>query len=990
MVIFIDLDGTRMRAESVRVPPSKWSDYVILGHPTDWWVEDKQGAFCLHHNHMDSQRGDDYLCTIASFIRKNEAGFAEAAFQRRRPPRHPRQPTTPTSFTLNPLQWFNSDGTHQSTRPKPLMFVIDTHHLFYILTRLEALGYNVGSLDERAVSPSRPMNYVDVYHGEDTSDTISLSSIRTSLSSVSKLSLGAGLWRRPEPRSVDEDLRYIFSSFTKIPALSLRAPGPKRIAEIAGDPPNENALPLDVFRNLQSLECRDIDPRTLLGWDKLSESLRSLTVIRSGLDDVSCLFIDGVLDDSSRRQPTPTPRVNDSHRQPSFPNTSLPESIAEDIEEIVVAPTSDDPSLASAPTESPTSLQLPSSKWAFLRFLSLCDNSLTFIPTESLLHLSSLTHIDLSSNLLVSIPPGLSSLYNLVLLNLSDNMIDTVQGIYKQLGQVLTLNLSHNRLDSLCGLERLMALERIDIRHNELEESGEVGRLALLPNIAEVSVEGNPFTEIESDFRVKCFDFFWKEGKTILLDGTQAGYYEKMNLTSTPPEQMSSTRPMSKAHSPPVVPVGVAPAAIAVPQAASDGASPSSSPAFSPSSSHQPSPLLSATGAKARKRRAKRIVDLDPDLGNVGHSCLTGSESHEEHSRAPTMSATSPLEEPTAPSAYLEPRPAPKPTPLSPVDSTASRSVVSRPPLDVVSVPYKHRRSQTESAPVSAMTESEDGPSPVLSRSPAEVTMSVRVSGRRSAARRGRAAASAFETPTGGLDKGMEKEIKEADAFRARIEALRSEMGDGWLKASPRAAPRSTTLTTAIHIPRRSLSFQSMGANLSKALGRLFGNKEMRLLMLGLDAAGKTTILYKLKLNQSVTTIPTVGFNVETVTYKNVKFNVWDVGGQDKIRPLWRHYYTGTQGLVFVVDSQDRERIDEAKQELHRILSDREMKDCLLLVFANKQDLPGAMSPAEVTEKMGLHRMRDRSWYVHPSCATTGEGLFEGLQWLSQNVKKRE
>lgn len=86
---------------------------------------------------------------------------------------------------------------------------------------------------------------------------------------------------------------------------------------------------------------------------------------------------------------------------------------------------------------------------------------------------------------------------------------------------------------------------------------------------------------------------------------------------------------------------------------------------------------------------------------------------------------------------------------------------------------------------------------------------------------------------------------------------------------------------------------------------------------------------------------PPVGFNVETVTYKNVKFNVWDVGGQDKIRPLWRHYYTGTQGLVFVVDSQDRERIDEAKQELHRILSDREMKDCLLLVFANKQDLPG-------------------------------------------------
>ncbi|PVU96144.1 hypothetical protein BB559_002499 [Furculomyces boomerangus] len=180
-----------------------------------------------------------------------------------------------------------------------------------------------------------------------------------------------------------------------------------------------------------------------------------------------------------------------------------------------------------------------------------------------------------------------------------------------------------------------------------------------------------------------------------------------------------------------------------------------------------------------------------------------------------------------------------------------------------------------------------------------------------------------------------------------------------------------------------------MGGNFSKMLQKLFGNKEMRILMLGLDAAGKTTILYKLKLNQSVTTIPTVGFNVETVTYKNIKFNVWDVGGQDKIRPLWRHYYTGTQALIFVIDSCDRDRIEEAKIELHRIINDREMRDCLLLVFANKQDLPDSMTPAEVTENLGLHKMRERQWYVHPSCAITGEGLFEGLNWLSQNIKLR-
>ncbi|WFD29123.1 ADP-ribosylation factor, Arf Arf6 [Malassezia sp. CBS 17886] len=177
-----------------------------------------------------------------------------------------------------------------------------------------------------------------------------------------------------------------------------------------------------------------------------------------------------------------------------------------------------------------------------------------------------------------------------------------------------------------------------------------------------------------------------------------------------------------------------------------------------------------------------------------------------------------------------------------------------------------------------------------------------------------------------------------------------------------------------------------MGAGISKMLSKVFGSREVRILMLGLDNAGKTTILYKLKLRQSVRTIPTVGFNVETVQYKNIKFNVWDVGGQDKIRPLWRHYYTGTNGLVFVIDSRDRARVDEAQQELHRILVDREMRGIPLLVFANKQDLAGALSPAEITERLGLQGAEDRLWSVHPSCATTGEGLFEGLTWLSQNI----
>ncbi|KAE8788834.1 ADP-ribosylation factor [Hordeum vulgare] len=183
---------------------------------------------------------------------------------------------------------------------------------------------------------------------------------------------------------------------------------------------------------------------------------------------------------------------------------------------------------------------------------------------------------------------------------------------------------------------------------------------------------------------------------------------------------------------------------------------------------------------------------------------------------------------------------------------------------------------------------------------------------------------------------------------------------------------------------------EEMGLTFTKLFSRLFAKKEMRILMVGLDAAGKTTILYKLKLGEIVTTIPTIGFNVETVEYKNISFTVWDVGGQDKIRPLWRHYFQNTQGLIFVVDSNDRDRVVEARDELHRMLNEDELRDAVLLVFANKQDLPNAMNAAEITDKLGLHSLRQRHWYIQSTCATTGEGLYEGLDWLSSNIANKE
>ncbi|XP_053991006.1 ADP-ribosylation factor 4-like [Hylaeus volcanicus] len=180
-----------------------------------------------------------------------------------------------------------------------------------------------------------------------------------------------------------------------------------------------------------------------------------------------------------------------------------------------------------------------------------------------------------------------------------------------------------------------------------------------------------------------------------------------------------------------------------------------------------------------------------------------------------------------------------------------------------------------------------------------------------------------------------------------------------------------------------------MGLALGKLFSRFFGKKEMRILMVGLDGAGKTTILYKLKLGEVVTTIPTIGFNVETVEYKNICFTVWDVGGQDKIRPLWRHYFSNTQGLIFVVDSNDRERIEGAREELHRMLQEDELRDAILLLFANKQDLPNAMAAGEITEKLHLQLIRNRNWFIQSTCATTGDGLYEGLDWLSSTLARK-
>ncbi|BFF91385.1 ADP-ribosylation factor-like protein 3 [Drosophila madeirensis] len=164
--------------------------------------------------------------------------------------------------------------------------------------------------------------------------------------------------------------------------------------------------------------------------------------------------------------------------------------------------------------------------------------------------------------------------------------------------------------------------------------------------------------------------------------------------------------------------------------------------------------------------------------------------------------------------------------------------------------------------------------------------------------------------------------------------------------------------------------------------------KEARILLLGLDNAGKTTILKQLASEDITTVTPTAGFNIKSVAADGFKLNVWDIGGQWKIRPYWKNYFANTDVLIYVIDCTDRARLPEAGSELFELLMDNRLKQVPLLVFANKQDMPDAMTASEVAEKMSLVQLQGRTWEIKACTAVNATGLKEGMDWVCRNMKK--
>lgn len=172
-------------------------------------------------------------------------------------------------------------------------------------------------------------------------------------------------------------------------------------------------------------------------------------------------------------------------------------------------------------------------------------------------------------------------------------------------------------------------------------------------------------------------------------------------------------------------------------------------------------------------------------------------------------------------------------------------------------------------------------------------------------------------------------------------------------------------------------------------MGQLFSRMykwmtvEARILMLGLDGAGKTTLLYKLKLCEKTHTVPTIGFNVETIYFGKLQMTMWDIGGQHKLRSLWKHYFQNADAMIFIIDSTDWIRLSEAQQELYKVLHDPNLTRTLkcVLILANKQDLPNAADLTTISEVLELNRIK-LPWYIHGCCALTGDNVHEGIDIL--------
>jgi len=577
---------------------------------------------------MESEDGQLFIKRIVHFVRTHEKALANAlqAQQRRQPVRRgsdiPGSPRTPVGTAREPSSGSAASSlasaltlpfTSQSLKPAQL--ALTPHHLYYLLSRFEELNIAVGPMGvrlENIHAEASPANYVSFLRDSSTrrnrsSDSLSIhsvSSVRSVMSGMSSIwsnfGFGPSVAARNEKAkaALGADLKYLYSSFTKVPCLKLAPDRKARLVEGFEEFPFDTAVPLLAFKNVSALEICDIDIRQFFGWDRMAEQLNSLVVKRAGIEDPAELLISIVLDDTDRRRrrsaktqsspigQSPADAGTPSSAPPS-PSSGPPSRSAVAGAHAASAPAGHYHNMSRAPSESsrsssknrprssspcksssrptsqrmrrsgsgsshssaastvlPSPVSLPANKWRMLRHLSLSDNGLHSITTAALVPLAgSLTSLDLSNNLFAAVPESLSILSNLRLLNLAGNMINSLHSLTRSpLPAITSLNLRANRLSSIAGIERALTLERLDLRQNGLTDPTELARLTSAPNFTAVWVAANPFTKTHPSYRITIFNLFRSTpGYTddVLLDSQGPGMMEKRSLVERAAEAPS-------------------------------------------------------------------------------------------------------------------------------------------------------------------------------------------------------------------------------------------------------------------------------------------------------------------------------------------------------------------------------------------------------------------------------------------------------------------
>lgn len=476
-----------------------------------------------------SIEGDVYVQRLATYIRRNEEALA------------------------NGLLCFSK--TRSLSKVKPLRPSFTIHHLYYVTERIanSSLDVDIGPLNIKLDTPNHEPTFISFMANKARnqrhfeSDAKSITSINSVKSIVSSASV---YWMSflfsKDPKVIQKDVKYLYSSFTKIPCLVL-SPHTK-INSIEGyeEYPCDTSLPLRMFKNLQVFELFEYEPHEVYGWDTLSEKLRILIIRKTKVSSLADILFTLVFDDENGRS-----SFNSSRQSRRFTGAASSENFDSHafsqsrsrlrLERTLSSPLflshtwRDERQDQSKPYESEfCHPKLPDSKWQYLKQLTVSESSITSIMPYVFEPLANLVKLNLSGNLLDDLPDGLHHLHNIKYLNLADNYITNLKKLPLNLKHLTTVNFNNNKLECLDGIQNLLAVQKVDLRRNKLNNLSQLKGLVQLVAIS-TSELNNVFISsngLPKTYRAELFNLFngAKLKNNMKIDDSRPGYFESAML----------------------------------------------------------------------------------------------------------------------------------------------------------------------------------------------------------------------------------------------------------------------------------------------------------------------------------------------------------------------------------------------------------------------------------------------------------------------------